>query len=34
MDDRRGKNKFKALILLYGQAMSMDKSILGNILGC
>ena len=34
MYDRRRKNLFKALILLYGQATSMDKSILRNIVGC
>ena len=32
--DRRGKNLFKALIILYGQETSLDKSILGNIVGC
>ena len=31
MYDRRGKNLFKALILLYREATSMDKSILRNI---
>ena len=34
MYNRRGKNLFKALILLYGQATSTDKSILRNIVGC
>ena len=34
MYDRRGKNLFKALIVLYGHATSMDKSILRNIVGC
>ena len=34
MYDRRGKNLFKASILLYGQAMPMDKSIFTNIVGC
>ena len=34
MYDRRGKNLFKALILLYGQAMPMEKSIFRNIVGC
>ena len=34
MCDRRGKKLFKAMILLYGQATSMDKSILRNIVGC
>ena len=28
------KRSIKALILLHGQAMSMDKSILRNIIGC
>ena len=31
---KRGKNLFEALILLYGQARSMDKSVLRNIVGC
>ena len=30
----RGKNLFKALILLYGQTASMYKCILRNIVGC
>ena len=34
MYDRREKNLFKALILLCGQATSMDKSIFRNIVGC
>ena len=34
MYDRRGKNLFKALILLYGQATTMVKSIYRNIVGC
>ena len=34
MYDRRRKNLFKALILLYGQATSMDKSIFRNIAVC
>ena len=33
MEDKE-KNLLKALILLYGQATSMDKSILRNIVGC
>ena len=31
MYDRRGKNLFKTLILLYGQVTSICKSIFGNI---
>ena len=31
MYDRRGKNQFKALILLYGQVTSMDKSFLETL---
>ena len=34
MYDIGGKNLFKALILLYGQAMSMDKSNFRNNVGC
>ena len=34
MYDRRGKNLFKALILLYGQAAPMGKSTFRNIVGC
>ena len=31
MYDRRGKNLFKALILIYWQSASMDKFILRNL---
>ena len=34
MYERREKNLFKVLILLDGQARSMDKSIFRNIVGC
>ena len=34
MYDRRWKNLFEALIFFYGQATSMDKSILRNIVDC
>ena len=34
MYDRRGKNLFKALILLYGQTTSMDKPTFRNTVGC
>ena len=34
MHGRRGKNLFRVLILLYGQATTMDKSIFMNIVGC
>ena len=34
MYDRRGKNLFKALILLHGQETSMDKSNLRSIVVC
>ena len=33
-NNKRGKNLFKALILLYGQATSIDKSMFRNIIGC
>ena len=34
MYNRRGRNLFKVLILLYGQATSMDMCIFRNIVGC
>ena len=34
MHGRSGKNLFKALFYFYGQAKSMDSSILGNIVSC
>ena len=34
MYDRIGKNLFKALILLYGQAAPMGKSVFRNIVDC